>query len=133
MTVNVAQHIFYHIFKSLKYKSGSSLEVFVPPCQPCPIGAKCNSVIQVLPNYWGYLNKSVSIFRCPEDYCCQGNDTCGKIDSCNIGRIGMLCGNCEPTLTEALFTPKCVTIKSCRTTLLITLIISAAVVLLSLN
>ena len=75
--------------------------------------------------------------RCPDGYCCQGNDTCQGIDSCNTGRTGTLCGTCEQNLTEALFTPKCVPTENCKSGLLIILFISAAliyaVILLSLS
>ena len=87
-----------------------------PSCHPCPLGAQCESDIKALPNYWGYLTskQSVSMIRCPDGYCCQGNDTCQEIDSCNTGRTGTLCGTCDQSLTEALFTSKCVLAESCR-------------------
>ena len=127
VTVHIGDQFSFY-FKSLKYKSAPLEEVFVPSCQPCPIGAKCYSFIQVLPNYWGNItpNKSLSIFRCPDAYCCQGNDTCGKIDSCNIGRIGTLCGTCDQNLTETMLTTKCVPTENCRSAWIITLFISAA-------
>ena len=111
-------------------KLGPLEEIYIPSCLPCPLGAKCESTIETLPNYWGYenSNKSVSIFRCPDYYCCQGNDTCGRINSCNTGRTGTLCGTCEHNLTETIFTPKCVPIESCRSILVMTLFISAALV-----
>ena len=109
-------------------KPGTLEEVFVPTCQPCPLGAKCNSGIQVLPNYWGYITSkpSVSMIRCPDDYCCQGNETCSAIDSCNMGRTGTLCGTCEENLTESIFIPKCLPTESCKSALVTTLFMSAA-------
>ena len=103
-------------------------KTIVPSCLPCPTGAKCESDIQVLPNYWGYKvsNSSVSVIRCPDDYCCQGNDTCKGIDSCNTGRTGTLCGICKQDLTESVFSPECVFTETCKSGLVITLFISAA-------
>ena len=54
-----------------------------------------------------------------------------------MGRIGTLCGTCDQNLTETMFTPKCVPTESCRSALIITLFISAAlvytIILLSFN
>ena len=103
-------------------------ETYVPSCQSCPLGAKCENGIQGLANYWGYVtsNSSVSMARCPDGYCCQGNDTCGGIDSCNKGRTGILCGICEENLVESIFTPTCILKESCKSGLVITLFFTAA-------
>ena len=103
-------------------------KVIAPSCYPCPLGAKCESGIQALPNYWGYKasKSSVSMIRCPDDYCCQGKETCKGMDSCNTGRTGTMCGICEQNLTESIFTPKCIFTQSCKSGLVITLFISAA-------
>ena len=75
--------------------------------------------------------------RCPDGYCCQGNETCSAIDSCNTGRTGTLCGSCKENLTESVFTPEYVLTESCKSDLVATLFISAAllyaVVLLSIS
>ena len=102
----------------------------VPSCHPCPLGAQCDSDIKALPNYWGYITskQSVSMTRCPDGYCCQGNDTCQGIDSCNTGRTGTMCGTCEQNLSESIFTPQCVLAKSCKSSTVIALYVSAALV-----
>ena len=108
-----------------------SLVPYPPTCLPCPLGAKCEGPIQALPDYWGYVaqkNKSVSMIRCPDSYCCQGNETCKGIDSCNTGRTGTLCARCERNLTEALFTTKCLPNEDCRSDLVIVILISAVLV-----
>ena len=108
-----------------------SLAPYPPTCLPCPLGAKCEGPIQALPDYWGYvtqMNKSVSMIRCPDSYCCQGNETCKAIDSCNTGRTGTLCATCERDLTEALFTTKCLPNEDCRSDLVIVILISAVLV-----
>ena len=113
-------------------KSDSLLLIPYPPtCLPCPLGAKCEGAVQALPDYWGYVaqkNKSVSVIRCPDSYCCQGNETCEAIDSCNTGRTGTLCARCERNLTEALFTTKCLPNEDCRSDLVIVILISAVLV-----
>ena len=110
--------------------SKQKLNSFIPSCYPCPLGAKCDSGIQALPNYWGQEihDEPISMFRCPDGYCCQGDETCDSIDSCNIGRMGTLCGICEKNLAESIFTPECVPTKSCQSGLVLTLFISAAMV-----
>ena len=102
----------------------------VNPCLPCPIGAKCVDGIQALPNYWGYRDTetSVSLERCPDGYCCHGKETCTGIDSCNTGRTGTLCGKCQDNLSESIFTPQCVPFRSCRSGLVTTLFVSAALI-----
>ena len=104
---------------------------YPPTFLPCPLGAKCEGPIQALPDYWGYVtqkNKSVSMIRCPDNYCCQGIETCKAIDSCNTGRTGTLCARCEQNLTEALFTTKCLPNEDCRSDLVIVILISAVLV-----
>ena len=105
-------------------------EAVDPSCQSCPLGAKCEGGIQVVPNYWGYRDTetSVSMVRCPEGYCCQGNETCNGIDSCNTGRTGTLCGKCQENLTESIFTPQCLPLRSCRSGLVASLFTSTALI-----
>ena len=104
----------------------------IPSCLPCPTGVSCEDIIQALSNFWGYINSelSVSMIRCPDGYCCQGNETCKGIDSCNTERRGTLCGTCDENLTESLFTPNCVYNENCRTDIIITLFIAASLVYL---
>ena len=109
----------------------SSLVPYPPTCLPCPLGAKCEGPIQALPDYWGYVtqkNKSFSMIRCPDSYCCQGNETFKVIDSCNTGRTGTLCAMWEQNLTEALFTTRCLPNEDCRSDLVIVILISAVLV-----
>ena len=85
-------------------------------CKVCPLGANCTGSIKALPNYWGYKNSkdnSVTMIRCPDGYCCTGNDTCDGIDSCNINRTGNICGKCQKGLSEALFSTECLSADSC--------------------
>ena len=107
-----------------------SLVEYLPSCLQCPLGAKCADGIQALPEYWGYKSHSeyISMMRCPDGYCCQGDDSCKGIDSCNTGRTGTLCGRCKQNLTEALFSSKCLPTESCRSGLVIGILILAVII-----
>ncbi len=98
-------------------------------CFHCPVGASCGSHIRSLPNYWGFQTEkdSVTMIRCPEGYCCTGNDTCQGISSCNTNRIGTLCGRCFNNMTESLLSTTCMHIDQCSGNLVIILYIICAV------
>ena len=57
-------------------------------------------------------NDSVTMIRCPDGYCCEGNNTCDGINSCNINRTGNICGKCQG-LSEALFSTECISAEKC--------------------
>ena len=85
-------------------------------CNVCPLGANCTGSINALPNYWGYKNSkddSVTMIRCPDGYCCDENDTCDGINSCNAIRTGNICGKCQKGLSEALFSTECISAEKC--------------------
>ena len=85
-------------------------------CKVCPLGANCTGFIKALPNYWGYKDTtydSVTMIRCPDGYCCKGNDTCDGINSCNINRTGNICEKCHKGLSEALFSTECLSADTC--------------------
>ena len=97
-------------------KAGNlSIDANLPNCSSCPVGANCDKHIEALPNYWGYKDQAdkVNMIRCPNGYCCQDNETCKGIDSCNKHRTGPLCGKCEGNCTESLFSPECLMIEYC--------------------
>ncbi len=97
-----------------------------PVCHPCPLGANCDSTIQVLPNYWGHKNNDfVQMIRCPEAYCCQDSALCHGITSCNTNRNGVLCGNCVANWTQSLFSQECVPADHCQPRLVLLLYILA--------
>ena len=99
-------------------------------CFSCSVGANCTDDIKALPNYWGYINQSdfVTMFRCPDGYCCQDFETCKGIDSCNVGRTATLCGTCIKNYTESLFTSKCIPKAQCHGFLFLFLYVASAVV-----
>ena len=75
-------------------------------CKICPLVANCTGPIKAHPNYWGYKDSkddSVTMIRCPDGYCCTGNDTCDGINTCNINRTGNVCKKCQKGLSEVLF------------------------------
>ena len=85
-------------------------------CKVCPLGANCTGSMKALPNYWGYKDSqddSVTMVRCPDGYCCTGNDTCEIINSCNVNRTGNICGKCQRGLSEALFSTECLSADTC--------------------
>ena len=85
-------------------------------CNVCPLGVNCTGPINALPNYWGYKDTkddSVTMIRCPDGYCCTGNDTCDGINSCNTNRTGNICGKCHKGLSEALFSTECLSTENC--------------------
>ena len=98
-------------------------------CPLCPVGASCTkNSIKPLPDYWGFrhANGEVTMMRCPKDYRCRGRDTCKNVSSCNSGRTGPLCSQCEENTTESLFSPNCVSVQNCQTALVSTAYIFAA-------
>ena len=109
--------------------SNLSLMSIRPNCNPCPIGANCTKNIQALPNYWGYKDKSdrVMMIRCPNGYCCQNDEMCKGIDSCNQHRTGPLCAKCQGNWTESLFSPECLPIEYCPAGEIIALYIACVV------
>ena len=106
------------------------LSQLVSSCFPCPVGASCEQGrVVALPNYWGTRKDHViTMFRCPQDYCCQNNDSCSDIDSCNGLRTEILCGNCGPNMTESTFSTNCVDNKTCKPGAIINMYILAVVV-----
>ena len=132
MTVSEHSSLVSRIMTELRV-DGLSVRKYSPSCLTCPLGANCDDVIEALPNYWGYVNKGTdaSMIRCPVGYCCQGNETCEGINSCNTGRRGTLCGTCQESLTESLFSPECLPTQNCHTTLVIILYFSCAMTYLS--
>ena len=99
-----------------------------PHCSKCPVGAKCNGDIKPLANYWSYRSKDkVFILRCPSGYCCQDDESCQTLHSCNSNRSGTLCGVCEKNLAESLFDETCVPSEKCNTWLIILLYLTCVI------
>ena len=107
------------------------METTRPACRQCPMGAVCDfPSVEPIPNYWGYNSSDdgrIQMLRCPQEYCCETKQDCTSIDACNSGRTGVLCGTCEGTKTESLFSPTCVPSEKCYSSLIIVLYVLAAV------
>ena len=121
---NMTLHGYYALWSST-----SLLNTLVNPhCNQCPVGAKCSGNIKPLPNYWGYRNMDeVAMIRCPPDYCCQDEESCQCLDSCNRNRTGHLCGACEKGFAESLFDATCIPVEKCHKWLIVLLYIGCAV------
>ena len=109
--------------KMSEYNKNTTILERKTVCFPCPVGAVCNGTVRALPNYWGYRNQidEVTMIRCPDGYCCNDNETCIGVNSCNTGRTGTLCSNCQNNLTESLFLPNYIQTKNCHENLVLCL------------
>ena len=66
------------------------------------------------------------MIRCPDGYCCQHDNDCKGINSCQRGRVGTLCGSCRNNLSESLILPNCIPAEKCFTALVLILYFTAA-------
>ncbi len=57
------------------------------------------------------------MMRCPDQYCCETQEQCTDINSCNSGRVGVLCGRCAEEMTESLFSAQCFPVHQCSSLL----------------
>lgn len=89
-------------------------------CHPCPYGGRCLNGISAVPNFWGYVTGAGDRVRfqgCPRGYCCTTPEDCVRgIDVCRSDRVGVLCGQCQPGFSEAIFTADCVPNVDCNPT-----------------
>lgn len=79
-------------------------------------GAFCeNNTVVALPGFWGQLqNGQIKMTKCPVlEYCCTGSGSCHSYNSCNKGRTGKFCFQCEANKTEVAFSADCVRSGSC--------------------
>eukprot|EP00112_Aurelia_sp_Birch-Aquarium-sp1_P015567 Seg3464.2 transcript_id=Seg3464.2/GoldUCD/mRNA.D3Y31 product="hypothetical protein" protein_id=Seg3464.2/GoldUCD/D3Y31 len=84
-------------------------------CQPCPFGATCISMIRPKKNFWGYIyKKRAHLISCPPGHCCQTNEGCRSLESCNIMRRGVLCGECSKGYSQSVFSGTCIKDSQCN-------------------
>jgi len=86
-------------------------------CHPCPYGGRCLNGISAVPNFWGYVSVAGDRVRfqgCPRGYCCATVGHCHGIDVCRSDRVGVLCGECQPGFSEAIFSADCVPNVDCN-------------------
>lgn len=86
-------------------------------CHQCPYGGRCQTGIQAVPNFWGYQRVGaldrVRFQRCQRGYCSLPGAACNGIDCCRPERHGVLCGECRPGYSEAVFTADCLPNEHC--------------------
>ena len=84
-------------------------------CSDCPVGANCTEYIKSKSNFYGFKTRQqeVTFVPCPWNYCCNTN-LCKKINSCNKGRAGPLCGRCSKNYTESFLSRNCIFVNSCQ-------------------
>ena len=84
-------------------------------CSDCPVGANCTEYIKSKSNFYGFKTRQqeVTFVPCPWNYCCNTN-LCKKINSCNKGRAGPLCGRCSKNNTESFLSRNCIFVNSCQ-------------------
>ena len=80
-------------------------------CLPCPYGADCSRSIVAKPNFWGFeagqIPPKLKFIRCPLGYCQSPHRDSTEYNGCHGNRVGVLCGDCKPRYTEALFSTEC--------------------------
>jgi uncharacterized membrane protein YgcG len=98
-------------------------------CKPCPYGGSCNGAgnVSAAAGFWGSNSSganvapaSLSFFRCPGGYCCDGGGItsatrCVGIDTCAGNRTGALCGGCAVGFTQTIGSTTCRATAQCGT------------------
>ena len=105
------------------------IKIHFSKCHPCPFGAHCIHSVVPKRNFWGYIvSGKVEMISCPPGYCCQGKNTCKRLNSCNGNRTGTLCGKCPTGYYLSFFANHCVKMKSCKVGQFWSLLAVAAVI-----
>lgn len=106
---------------SLQRGQTQGLHVDDIKCLPCPYGADCLDGIVALENFWGYevLKENpprLKFTLCPLEYCSPPKDKSPQIiyNGCQGNRTGVLCGECNKTFTETLYSSHCRPIDKCN-------------------
>ena len=87
-------------------------------CLPCPFGANCSQNIIAEQNYWGYKEldspPTLKFTMCPLGYCRppQVKDF-PEYNGCHGNRSGKLCGQCNESYTETLYSTNCRPFQDC--------------------
>ena len=88
-------------------------------CLPCPFGANCSQSILAKPNFWGFKETSnplkLKFTMCPLGYCRPPNKTdFTEYNGCEGYRSGELCGQCNESYTETLYSTNCRPSHECK-------------------
>ena len=81
-------------------------------CLPCPFGANCSQNILAKPNFWGFKEHdappTLKFTMCPLGYCSPPQKTdFPEYNACQGNRTGELCGQCNESYTETLYSTNC--------------------------
>ena len=81
-------------------------------CLPCPFGANCSHNIFAKPNFWGFNDTvnppTLKFVVCPVGYCRPPETTeFPEYNACQDNRSGELCGQCNDSYTETLYSTRC--------------------------
>eukprot|EP00112_Aurelia_sp_Birch-Aquarium-sp1_P024428 Seg772.5 transcript_id=Seg772.5/GoldUCD/mRNA.D3Y31 product="hypothetical protein" protein_id=Seg772.5/GoldUCD/D3Y31 len=94
---------------------GKHIEIHFSKCQSCPFGAHCIHSVMPKRNFWGcVVDGKVQMISCPPGFCCQGENTCKRINSCDGKRTGILCGKCQIGYHLTFFANHCVKMDTCN-------------------
>jgi len=88
-------------------------------CLPCPFGANCSQNIIAEQNFWGFKEHdsppTLKFTICPLGYCRPPNKTdFPKYNGCQGNRSGTLCGQCNESYTETLYSTNCRPLHECK-------------------
>ena len=81
-------------------------------CLPCPFGANCSQNIIAKPNFWGFKEQAnppaLKFTMCPVGYCRPPQKTdFPAYNGCHGNRTGEICGHCNESFTETLYSTNC--------------------------
>ena len=107
---------------SYSLQRGRSLGSTLAPgfqCLQCPFGADCSQNILAKPNFWGFketVNPPMLTFTmCPLGYCSPPQKTdFPEYNACQGNRTGELCGHCNDSYTETLYSSNCIPSHECH-------------------
>ena len=88
-------------------------------CLPCPFGANCSHNILAKPNFWGFKEMAdpptLKFTMCPLGYCSPPQKTdFPEYNGCQGNRSGELCGHCNESYTESLYSTNCRLSHECK-------------------
>ena len=88
-------------------------------CLPCPFGANCSEYILAKPNFWGFKERvttpTLRFIMCPLGYCRPPQEAnFPEYNGCQGNRSGELCGHCNESYTESLYSTNCKPSQECN-------------------
>ena len=88
-------------------------------CLLCPFGANCSQSVVANPNFWGFREKAnpptLKFAMCPLGYCNPAEKAdFPEYNGCLGNRSGELCGQCNGSYTETLYSRNCRPTHECK-------------------